>query len=283
MLNYCNYHCHYCPFVKDFVKKENLETHLADCEVELKRFIGWIKNQHEDRFSILVIPRGEGLIFPWYQRQLIELSHCENIKRITCQTNLSWDPGWLQNVNKSTLSLWITYHPLKITITHFLRKCSYLLDHDIKFSVGAVGLKEFIDPITKLRENLPEFIYVWVNAYKDKVNYYTDNDVREFKLIDPYFGLNLCDYDNDNKRCLAGESSFLVSVNGNVQRCYQDREIIGNIYEHELWEISSQLPCSMNMCTCFIGYINIPRLNPGRIYGENVISRIPVEYKNRGE
>jgi hypothetical protein len=254
-----------------------VKNHLADCEMELKRFTRWVGHQDDDEFSLLFVPRGEALMFPWYQQQLVALSHYENIHNITCQTNLSYDPGWLDNADKNTLVLWITYHPFKTSVSDFLKKCSYLLTHNINFSVGVVGITEFIDTIKVLREKLPERIYVWVNAYKDKANYYTDNLIKAFTHIDPYFEINLYNYDNYNKSCAAGEISFFISANGDVQRCYQDRKILGNIYKNELNEMRTSRPCSMEMCTCFIGYINIPRLDLGRIYGDNVISRIPLE------
>ncbi|SFS91689.1 hypothetical protein SAMN05444972_1111 [Marininema halotolerans] len=62
-----------------------------------------------------------------------------------------------------------------------------------------------------MRRSLPEGVYVWINAYKDRANYYTEEDRRQLGEIDPLFEYNRQDYESYGKRCGAGEHVFYLS------------------------------------------------------------------------
>ena len=257
-LSGCNYDCGYCPFAKRVDDKAVLAKDAAD----LARFVEWIKAQPDGEFKILFTPWGEALIRKAYQRALCTLSHLPQVKRVTIQTNLSCKFGWIDGLNPDTASLWCTYHPTETMLEKFIAKCAILDAAKIPYCVGTVGIKETFSNIKALRAALPEHIYLWVNALKDKGdNYYTDTDIQTLTQIDKLFPVNLKDYPSMGKPCRAGATSISVDGDGNVRRCHFIPEIIGNLYDDNFKLAQTPTPCKRRICDCHIGYANMPELD----------------------
>ncbi|MNI09147.1 hypothetical protein D3C73_622010 [compost metagenome] len=273
-LSSCNYACPYCPFSKT---KDNKETLAKDRE-QLQRFTSWVREQEPAgvRLSIFFNPYGEALVHHWYREALVELSHLPHVDKVAVQTNLSVKLDWTQKLNKDKAAFWATYHPGQTSEASFLASCSYLHKEGISFSVGAVGLKAYIEPIRSLRSALPEQVYLWINAYKDQPNYYSAEDVAFMRTIDPYFEWNLNDYASRGKACNTGQDVFFVTGSGQVKRCYKDRRVIGNLYRDGLAGISSNRPCGMTTCGCYIGYVHMPEMPFRSMYGSSLLERIPL-------
>ena len=64
----------------------------------------------------------------------------------------------------TTAAFWVTYHPTQVTRERFLGKCAELTRLGARFSVGIVGLPEHLDDARHLRKELPDNVYLWVNA-----------------------------------------------------------------------------------------------------------------------
>ena len=167
-LDSCNYDCSYCPFAK---KKNTREELLADKKA-LQKFTKWV-GERKERLSILLTPWGEGLIRKYYQEAMVELSHFESVEKIAIQTNLACNIKWVEAVNKDTFALWITYHPKEVAFEKFVAKCRKLIEMNIDFSIGVVGVKEHFEAIEKLKKAIPER-YIWINAYKREKDYYSE-------------------------------------------------------------------------------------------------------------
>jgi len=272
-LESCNYDCSYCPFAK----KKNTREELAYDKECLNRFEDWVATQDRP-ISILFTPWGEALIRKYYQQALKRLSWQAGIQKISIQTNLSGSLGWTQAANQEKLALWTTFHPTETTVARFLSQCNLLQQNNIKYSVGIVGKKENFSLITQLKENLPDNIYFWVNAYKREPDYYTKVELDFLWTIDPLFSLNNTVYKTKGKACFAGESSVSIDGEGNVMRCHFIKEKIGNIYQQSLNQILSSQPCSNQVCRCYIGYMNLKELNLKTVYGDRILERIPIEY-----
>lgn len=105
----------------------------------------------------------------------------------------------------------------------------------IPFSVGVVGLSDHLSAIEQIRDRLPLEVYVRVNAYKRVVEYYSDEELRRIRTIDPYFDLNRQAYDSFGKPCRAGQNSFTVDEHGDARRCHFVDEPIGNIYGDDIF------------------------------------------------
>ncbi|MGG4396575.1 STM4011 family radical SAM protein [Paenibacillus thiaminolyticus] len=275
-LSSCNYSCPYCPFSKT---KDNRET-LAQDKRQLETFIGWIRAQEEagHRLALFFNPYGEALIHRWYREAMIELSELPHIEKVAIQTNLSCRLDWTERLNRDKAAFWITYHPGQTSRVGFLSQCMRLYEQGISFSVGTVGVRSAFDAIEEIRRLLPEDVYVWVNAYKDQPDYYTAEEVKRLQGVDPYFAINLRDYDSLGRPCAAGETVFYVQGSGIVKRCYQDRRVIGHLYRDGLEGLAAERACGMKNCGCYIGYIHMPELELNTTYAGGLLERIPMRH-----
>lgn len=274
-LSSCNYDCPYCPFSKN---KDSAQTLLKD-RLQVNRFVEWARDQADEghELSIFFNPYGEGLTHRWYREAMVELSHMEHVVKVAIQTNLSAKLDWTWDLNRSKSAFWATYHPGQTREDVFLSQCSHLHRRGLSFSVGVVGVKSAFDAIASLRHALPSDIYMWINAYKDKPDYYSDTEVDYLRGIDPHFDRNLTDYVSYNKPCRTGFDVFYVQGPGLVKRCYKDRNVIGHLYRDGLMGISERRQCRMKCCDCYIGYIHMPELQLEHVYGSRLLERIPAD------
>lgn len=169
-LSSCDYDCPYCPFAK---RRDSTAQLRAD-RAALERFTGWAGEQREDRLSVLFTPWGEGLVRSWYRRALVDLSHQPHIRRVAIQTNLSCRTDWLADADRDTVALWCTYHPGQTPYERFLAKTYELSTLGVRFSVGVVGVPDHLEHARRLRAELPEHVYLWVNAAEGHT--YTDEE-----------------------------------------------------------------------------------------------------------
>ncbi|MEK8131819.1 STM4011 family radical SAM protein [Paenibacillus filicis] len=271
-LSSCNYDCPYCPFSKN---KDSAET-LARDRSQLASFVDWVRLQAGEghRLSVFFNPYGEGLTHAWYREAMVELSHMPHVDKVAIQTNLSARLSWTGDLNPEKAAFWATYHPGQTKERSFVAQCLELHSRRIPFSVGSVGVRSAFDALRSLRAALPADVYMWVNAFKDKPNYYTDEERELLREIDPYFDRNAADYDSIGRTCRTGEDVFYVQGPGLVKRCYKDRTVIGHLYRDGLDGLSRKRPCGMKQCDCYIGYIHMPELELERVYGGRLLERI---------
>ncbi len=270
-LSSCNYDCHYCPFAKHHETADE----LAADQRALERFIGWTAERHEDRLSLFFTPWGEALVRRWYQDALAQLSQMPQVRKVAIQTNLSCRLDWLAQCDRSKLGLWCTFHPSQTTRQKFLIQCRELDQQQVPYSVGAVGLKEDLDEISRLREELSPDIYLWINAYKSRAGYYTEENVRQFESIDPLFRINTQYHASLGRSCRAGASVVTVDGDGNLFRCHFINQQIGNLYQPGFEKSLSERPCTNATCGCHIGYVHLDHLELGSVFGDGILERIP--------
>lgn len=270
-LSSCNYSCRYCPFAK---RKES-HSALAGDRRSLRTFLDWIAHQQHCRFGILFTPWGEALVRAWYRQALIELSRLSHVDRVAIQTNLSCGLEWVEECSLDRLALWTTFHPTETRVEVFLDKVRSLHERGVRLSVGVVGLREHAPFISRLRRELPEDIYLWINAYKGSVPYYTAEETRWLAEIDPLFPLNDQRHASRGEPCAAGETSFTVDGAGWMRRCHFVGEPIGNIHDPN-WQNGLQPRlCPNATCGCHIGYVYLHRLGLEKVFGEGLLERIP--------
>jgi hypothetical protein len=275
-LSSCNYACEYCPFAKHAESREELARDRA----ALERFVAWIGEKVRDRLGILFTPWGEALIRPWYQRALGDLTQLDHVERAVIQTNLSCGLAWIEDCRLDRLALWATYHPTEVNFDPFVKKVYRLHERGVRLSVGVVGLREHFNAIQKLRAALPSEIYLWVNAYKRELDYYSADEIQELESLDPHFPINNQRHASLGKSCQAGESSFTVDGEGVMRRCHFVGTPIGNIYSGD-WRMNLRTrACPNAACSCHIGYVYLEPLRQDRIYGQNVLERIPLDWQS---
>jgi hypothetical protein len=269
-LSSCNYACEYCPFAKT----RNTREELLDDARRLNRFREWVESRPED-IGILFTPWGEALIHRVYQRALCELSHVPNVRRVAIQTNLSCALDWLASANPETLALWCTFHPTEVKLERFLAQCHTLDLHRIRYSVGIVGTREALPYLEPLRAGLPPNTYIWVNAFKQSPDYYTQDEIDRLRNFDPLFPTNNKRHPSLGRRCRTGHTVFAVDGNGDMRRCLFVKDVIGNIYEPGFERALVPRVCPAKTCGCHIGYVHLEELGLDSVFGDGLLERIP--------
>lgn len=270
-LSSCNYGCHYCPFAK----KQESASELHQDQAALDRFVNWVAGREDDCIAVLFTPWGEALIRRWYQQALVRLTRLEQVGRAAIQTNLSCRLDWVDDCDKSKLALWATYHPSEVARDRFVSRCHELDRLGVRFSVGVVGLREHLPEIECLRRELPEHVYLWVNAYKRERDYYQEDDLRRLEAIDPLFPINNRYHPSAGKSCRCGTSVIAVAGDGTVRRCHFIKDPLGNLYEPGFEKALVDRPCSNAACGCHIGYVHLDELRLYDVFAGGVLERIP--------
>ncbi|MEU1511756.1 STM4011 family radical SAM protein [Streptomyces sp. NPDC005811] len=265
----CDYDCPYCPFAK---RRDSTAQLRAD-RAALERFAAWATDQKDDRLSLLFTPWGEGLVRSWYRRTLTELSHLPHIRRVAIQTNLSCRTDWLADADPETLALWCTYHPGQTPYDRFLTKCRDLADRGIRFSVGVVGLPDHLEAARRLRADLPEHVYLWINAAEGHT--YTDPEAGDWTALDPLFPYSRHPHTSAGLPCRTGESVISVDGEGTVRRCHFVPAALGNLYDGTYRAALRPRACPLAVCDCHIGYVHLETLPLYDVFAGGVLERIP--------
>lgn len=147
----------------------------------------------------------------------------------------------------------------------------------IDFSVGCVGLKEFLPHIRQLRDALPAERYVWVNAFKDTPEYYDAATLDLLAQIDPLFPINTRHHPSLGRPCQCGSTVFAVDGEANVRRCHFVPQVLGNLHDAPLDRFRADSPCPNATCGCHIGYVHLNHLQLASVFGEGILERIPAK------
>lgn len=268
----CDYACSYCPFAK---KHDDKAAREAD-KVALERFVDWVESRKgRDEFRILITPWGEALVRKWYRAAIVRLSHLPHVTKVVIQTNLSCPVNWLESAQADKVALWTTFHPTETTVERFVSQTSALDALGIAHSVGIVGKNENQQVAYQLKNALNPETYLWVNAYKDDPNHYSESDINYFRSIDSKFDINNQYHPSLNKSCRSGCTAISVDGDGNVKPCHFVDQRMGNLYETDLHRIlHDNYLCPKTQCGCYIGYVHLNELALENVYGDRVLERI---------
>lgn len=273
-LSSCNYDCSYCPFAKRRDSRATLQRDAAD----LGRFVDWVRDQ-TDPISVLFTPWGEGLVRRHYRDAMTTLSHLPQVQRVAIQTNLCVGLRWLDQVDRTRLALWCTWHPSEVSLDAFVGRCRGLLARGIRFSVGMVALRDGLAQIEQLRAALPESVPMWLNAYDQRTDdYYDAATVARLTAIDRYFPWNLNPPPSLGAPCRTGYRVLSVNGDGEVRRCHFVATPMGNLYDHSFARQLAPRPCPNATCDCFIGYVHREDLAVGAAYAGGALERVPATF-----
>lgn len=267
----CNYGCEYCPFAK----RQQTATELAVDKQDLERFVNWISQHPQHEFSILFTPWGEALIHRCYQEALVKLTQMSHVNKAAIQTNLSCNLDWVEECNKDKLALWATFHPEWVKRESYVAKCLELDKRGAHFSAGVVGFPQFKHEIAALRQDLPENVYLWINAVKAELPNLSQQDREFFQSIDPLYELNTQHYPSFGRSCRAGKSALTVDGHGTMRRCHFIKAPIGNIYDANWEDYLVDRTCTNQTCHCHIGYVYLEYLELDKVFGYGILERIP--------
>ncbi|KND42535.1 STM4011 family radical SAM protein [Streptomyces stelliscabiei] len=265
----CDYDCPYCPFAK---RRDSTDRLRAD-RAALDRFTTWAREQTGDRLSVLFTPWGEGLVRSWYREALVGLSHEPHIDRVAIQTNLSCRTEWLARADRDTVALWCTYHPGQTPYERFLDKTRRLAGMGIRFSVGIVGLPEHLEHARRLRGELPQEVYLWVNAAEGHT--YTDEEAAVWSGLDPLFPFSRHPHRSAGRACRTGSTVVSVDGEGTVRRCHFVKAELGNLYDGSFRAALAPRPCPLSVCDCHIGYVHLETLPLYDVFAGGVLERVP--------
>jgi len=273
-LSSCNYACDYCPFAKTYDDRAALRRDAED----LARFVDWAAQQ-SFRLSVLFTPWGEALVRRHYRDALLRLSLLPHCDRVAIQTNLCVGLRWLEAADRHTLALWCTYHPSQVSRHAFLSRCRTLSAMGVRYSVGMVAVREQLDEIKAMREELPDTVPLWLNAYDRRPpGYYSAHEVERLVAIDPYFRFNLDPAPSLGAACLSGETVLSIDGDGNVKRCHFVAQPLGNLYDGSFAANLRARPCPNARCECYIGYAHRKDLPFQHEFRDGVLARIPQAY-----
>lgn len=268
-LSSCNYDCPYCPFRKRPIDREE----LARDAIALERFLGWVASQSRP-LSVFFTPWGEALVHRHYQEAVARLCDAPHVRRVAIQTNLSAHLGFLSRCVPGKVGLWSTFHPGEVSRRRFVAKVLEAYAAGARVSAGVVGKLEHIEEIEAIRAELPDEIYVWINAMRGV--HYPDEIRARLHRVDPLFAVNLArPYPSLGRPCRAGEEAISVDGDGTVRRCHFVDEVLGNLYRDDLASMLAPRTCPRETCDCHIGYIHMPELRQREVYGEGLLERIP--------
>lgn len=277
-LSSCNYTCDYCPFAK---RRESKLELAADREA-LERFITWIAQHGDHRFSVFFTPWGEALTRSWYREAMVELTRLDHVAKAAVQTNLSCSLAWIGRARRERLAIWATYHPSQIDRPRFLTRCRKLDEFGVRYSVGMVGLREHKTEIAALRRELAPHVYLWINAYKRAPDYYSPEEVGFLESIDPLFPINNTRHSSLGQACSAGDDVISVDGDGTMRRCHFIAEPIGNLYSPDFERALRPRPCTNATCGCHIGYVHLKRLGLDAVFGDGILERVPATFEIPG-
>ncbi|WP_150251720.1 STM4011 family radical SAM protein [Nocardiopsis deserti] len=272
----CDYDCPYCPFAK---RRDNPETLRAD-RAALERFTDWVaalEAEHPGtRVSVLFTPWGEGLVRSWYRTAITRLSHLPHVERVAIQTNLSGRLGWLADCDPGTAALWTTYHPGQVTHERFLAKARELVGMGVRFSVGVVGEPEHLAAARRMRADLPEQVYLWVNAAEGRT--YTDAEAARWQALDPHFHYSRSPHPSRGLPCRTGDTVLSVDGDGDVRRCHFVDTPMGNLYDGSFAARLGPRACPLTSCDCHIGYVHLESLDLYDVFRGGVVERVPAAF-----
>jgi MoaA/NifB/PqqE/SkfB family radical SAM enzyme len=264
----CDYDCPYCPFGK----RRDTPAQLRADRAALERFTDWAAVQ-DDSLAVLFTPWGEGLTRSWYRDAIVRLSHLPHVRRVAIQTNLSGRTAWLAAADRTKTALWCTYHPDQTPYDRFLARTRELADLGVRFSVGVVGLPAHLEAARRLRADLPEQHYLWVNAAEGHT--YTDAEAARWTDLDPLFPYSRRPHNSAGLPCRTGESVVSVDGDGTVRRCHFVRDTLGNLYDGSFRAALAPRPCPLAVCDCHIGYVHLETLPLYDVFAGGVLERIP--------
>jgi MoaA/NifB/PqqE/SkfB family radical SAM enzyme len=275
-LEWCNYTCWYCPW-NATVQRVPAEAFRED-ERRLARIIDRVA-ELPDPVEFFITPKAEYLVLPYWRQAVGRLLDLPQVRRVTVQTNLSFDlDDFLDRVSLGKLALWTTYHPTEVPLTEreaLYRKWQRLRERGVPFSVGLVGTHANLAELRPLRQRLPADVYLWVNAYQREPNYYTPAELNEIRSVDPYFDLNNQYFPSLGRPCDAGHRAVYLDDEGDLRRCFFVGTVIGNLFR-DGWRVQDgPAACPRETCHCYVGHMHIVELGFRSIYGEDLAVRIP--------
>lgn len=278
-LEWCNFTCGYCPWNATLNRVE--AGAFRDDARRLDRLLARIAGLPRP-VEFFITPKAEYLVLPYWREAVGRLLALPQVRRVTVQTNLSFDlAAFLDRIDATKLALWTTYHPGELddaAARRLEQRWQLLLARRVPFSVGLVGTRENLAHLEALRQRLDPRVYLWVNAYKREAGYYSDEERRRIRRVDALFERNERDYASLGQPCTAGQRAVYLDDEGDLRRCFFVGEVIGNLFRDGWATLPAPLGCPQTSCRCYVGQMHAVELDFRAVYGDYLAARIPHAY-----
>ena len=275
LLSSCNYSCSYCSFAK----RKSSKTELLKDRECLNRFcVFFDTTEFKNAVSVFLTPYGEGLIHDYYVEAIGKLAKSPKCKYVSCQTNLSFSEyEFLEklkalNADLSKVKLWASYHPEMVSVDEFVKKVKQLKTV-IDLCVGIVAIPDKLEDVFELRKQLPQDVYMWINAKEREETRYTKSQIKSLIEIDPLFYNELQRNRAQNSHCNAGTDSVFIRANGDAFPCHLNKNKLFNIYLNQ--KLMKPFKCDRKFCDCYLSYSQRVDLNLERYFGDYTPIRLP--------
>jgi hypothetical protein len=136
-----------------------------------------------------------------------------------------------------------------------------------------VALPEHAEPARRLRDRLPDHVYLWANAAEGHA--YTPEEEAAWTAIDPLFAYSVRPHRSLTAPCRTGDEVIAVAGDGTVRRCHFVEDTIGNLYDGSWRAGLRPRPCPQPLCDCHIGYVHLPTVPLYDVFAGGVLERIP--------
>jgi len=227
--------------------------------------------------ALMVVPYGEALIHPWYWEGLARVSALAETDAVGAQTNLSFSPEQcLEDFRKAggslrKLRLWATFHPQMTEISAFVARCKQIVAKGAQLCAGCVGVPENLELLRRLRRELPQEIYLWVNKMDGLKRPYTQEEREAFLELDPYFERELLPFSANVHECaerlfVEGDER-LHTCNISPKLSVDWRQLSGGNFPPP--------ECNRKYCSCYLAYGGRNNFMNRVMFGEYPLFRIP--------
>ena len=290
ILKSCNYQCSYCPLSKRPVsdrelRKDRSRWEAFVCSLEEKQKALQIG-------AVMVVPYGEALIHDWYREGLARITRIPGIEAAGIQTNLSVGAKKVledftgQGGELEKLRIWATFHPEMTKIQEFSRDVKEISQAGIHICAGAVGAPEYLEGLKELKKALPKEVYLWINAMDGLKRPYSQEEIRQWEEIDPYFSRELFTPPGNKEVC---RERLLVEGDGRLRIC-NISPVLGKSWEELCAEAEAVLDsedgvsfpepvCARKRCSCYLAYGGRRDFLNQVLFGPYPVFRIPRRIK----
>lgn len=269
--NFCNYRCEYC-YITSY--KDNNNVNLYDAQEFSDGF------DNSNLVWHIRIDGGEPFFYPNFINLCAKLC---NKHYISLNTNLShkniYDFGNIIDAKK-IITFKCSYHHREVKkfdyIDSFIEKYAFLKDKQFNVIVTVVFYPPYISEIKKqidvfMQEGMTITGRVFRGLYNGRTypDSYTQKeiiDIQEYlDPLDTYFlneGTSFV-----GLPCLAGKRFVKVDNLGNIERCGDINQNLGNLFDRNIRLYKRSRPCTSKKCGCpYIGYLVT--------YNTNIFSRL---------
>ena len=180
---------------------------------------------------------------------------------------------------RKKLKIWATFHPEMTSVALFSEKCRQMYRAGVSMSVGAVGVTVNRQVIKQLRRALPDEIYLWINQMDGLGRAYTEEEIEDFREVDPYFCRELECVPSSYGLCA---DRLFVEGDGRLRRCNISKVLPENWYR--VWESvfdrncednAKAVPCGKRRCSCYLAYGGRDEAMNQVLFGPYPLFRIP--------